>query len=159
MANYDFTKDIHTGEAGEKIVVMDLETLGLKLLSDNKTNTYDLLMDKDGREITYEVKTDVLIRPESDTGNMFIEFESRYNPSGISTSKAEWFVTFFQHLREIWYIRTTDLIQLLAEIECPITESAGDIDSNTKGYLLNRYKYQNKFIVRRVPKSWLNPQN
>lgn len=159
MGNYDFNKDIHLGEEGEKMVIKDLESLGLQFISENKTNTHDLLMHKDDIQITYEVKTDVYVRPDNDTGNMFIEFESRYNPSGIKVSKADWFVTYFQHLREIWYIRTPELIKLIDHIECPITEYAGDFNSNTKGYLLPRYQYQNNFIVRRVPKSWLNPQN
>jgi hypothetical protein len=157
MAEYNFNEDIHVGEAGEKIVIRDLESLGLKFISDNKNHTHDVIMEKqNGDMVSYEIKTDVLIKPDMDTLNMFIEFESRGNPSGISTTQAEWFVMFFKHLREVWYIRTKDLKELLAETNCRITEMAGDLNSNTKGYLLPRYVHQKKFIVRRIPKAWID---
>lgn len=159
MAEYNFNKDIIVGEQGEKIVIRDLETLGLIFESDNKNNQFDLLMSKDGREITYEVKTDVLVRPEADTANMFIEYECRGKESGIKVTKAEWFVTYFQHLRELWYIKTEDLINIIEENEFKTTEYSGDGDSNTKGYLLPRYQFKNNFIVRRVPREWINNQN
>jgi hypothetical protein len=156
MAEYDFNKDIDVGESGEGIVIRDLESIGLKLLSDNKDNKHDLLMDKSGEQITYEVKTDVLTRPESDTTNMFVEFECRGNPSGIDTSKAEWFVTYFKHFRELWYIKTDELTTLLNDIDCKVIDQAGDGGSNTKGYLLPRYQYKDNFIVRKIPKTWVN---
>lgn len=157
MAEYNFNEDIHVGEAGEKIIIRDLESLGLKFVSDNKNKTHDLIMSKpNGDEVSYEIKTDVFIKPDMDTGNMFIEFESRGFPSGIDITEAEWFVMFFQHIREAWYIRTKDLKKLLIDIQCKTTEMAGDLNSNTKGYLLNRYMYQKHFIVRRIPKTWIN---
>ena len=84
MANYNFREDIIVGEDGEKIVIKDLESMGGKFIKDNKTKTHDLIFNfpkKDG--VKYEVKTDVMCKPHSDTTNMFIEIESRNGPSGL----------------------------------------------------------------------------
>ena len=152
MANYDFNEDIHVGEAGEMIVVEDLETLGLDFISDNKDNRYDILMNMNGKNITYEVKTDVLCRPDSDTANLFIEFECRGNKSGIAVSESNWFVTYYKHLKEIWYIRTNRLKTLIEDNDFKVTEFSGDTGSNTKGYLIPRYQFKSHFIVRKPNK-------
>lgn len=156
MANYDFNKDIIEGESGEIIVLRDLETLGCKLISTNKDNKYDLLVGKKNKTITYEVKTDVFCKPHTDTGNLFIEFECRGKPSGIKVTQAKWFVTYYKHLNEIWYIKSEDLIRLCDNEDFKVTEFSGDANSNTKGYLIPRYKFKKHFIVRLIPKEWLN---
>jgi hypothetical protein len=158
MANYDFNKDILLGEAGEEVVKNDLELLGGSYVSDNKDKKYDLIMDMPVRgglgykKVSYEIKTDVYCRPHLDTGNMFIEFESRGSESGISVSEADWFVTYFEHFREIWYIKTNKLRKLIAENKFKQTELSGDLNSNTKGYLIPRYQFKSHFKVRRVKK-------
>ena len=53
-------------------------------------------------------------------------------------------------------MRTSDMKMLIKDSEFKIAKQAGDEGSNTKGYLLPRYQHKDKFIVRRVPKSWLN---
>jgi len=153
MAHYDFDKDIVEGEEGEKVVLADLESMGAEFFKDNDNRIYDLIVIRKEKKVSYEVKTDVLCRPDSDTGNIFIEFESRGKESGINVTKAKWFTTYFKHFREIWYIKTEDLKNLIQENDFPTTEFSGDAGSNTKGYLINRYKFKDKFIVRKVPKN------
>ena len=87
---------------------------------------------------------------------MFIEYQSRDNPSGITVSKADWFVTYFKEFDELWYIRTEELKQLVRTNEFPEAKFSGDDGSDTRGYLIPRYQYKNKFKVRIVPKKWLN---
>ena len=159
MANYNFNKDIEIGEAGEGIVRLDLESVGGKFVGDNKNNTHDLVMEMPKRNgdgynlISYEIKTDVFCRPDSDTGNLFIEFESRGKKSGITVTKAEWFVTYFKHFREIWYIKSDKLRDLISSNQFRMTELSGDLNSNTKGYLIPRYQFKKYFKVRKVPKN------
>ena len=159
MANYNFNKDIEIGEAGEGIVRLDLELVGGRFIGDNKNNTHDLVMEMPKRSgdgynlISYEIKTDVFCRPDLDTGNLFIEFESRGKKSGISVTKAEWFVTYFKHFREIWYIKSDKLRDLISNNEFRMTELSGDLNSNTKGYLIPRYQFKKYFKVRKVPKN------
>ncbi len=139
------------------IVADDLISVGGELISDNKNNSYDLVMNmpnrKGGKKITtYEIKTDVFCRPDMDTGNIFVEFESRGKSSGIVVSTSDWFVNYFKHFREIWYIKTDKLRQLIANNEFKTTEFSGDINSNTKGYLIPRYQFKKHFKVRRIKK-------
>lgn len=158
MANYYFKKDIEIGEAGEHVVRLDLESIGCIFISDNKNNSHDLLMDvpkKIGSEfkrVSYEIKTDVFCRPHMDTGNIFIEFESRGKESGISVTTAEWFVTYFKHFREIWYIKSDKLRKLISDNDFKIHKDSGDLNSNTMGYLIPRYQFKKYFKIRRVPK-------
>ena len=156
MANYNFNKDLAIGEKGEKDVLFDLESMGAKFIDDNKDNCYDLLVEKGGIQLKYEIKTDVYCFPQFDTGNMFIEFECRGKFSGINVTKSEWFVMYFKHFDELWYIKTEKLKSIIKDNDFKITEFSGDSGSNTKGYLIPRYQFKTKFKVRLVPKKWLS---
>lgn len=148
MANYNFKQDIQIGKKGENVVANYLETLGATLISENNDNKFDIIMEYKGKQINYEIKTDIFCNPVNDTGNIFIEYECRNKPSGISVTKADWFVTYFKYFDEIWFIKTADLKNLISENEIPKTHNSGDSGSNTKGYLLNRYMYKKHFIVK-----------
>jgi len=150
IANYDFRKDLIEGEEGELVVLKDLESMGGKFISDNKNNKYDLLISKGDETITYEIKTDVYCKPERDTGNMFIEFECRNKASGVMVSEAKWFVTYYKHFNELWYIKTEDLLKLTQTEALRLTSNSGDAGSNTRGYLLPRHKYKSHFKVRTI---------
>ena len=150
MANYNFNKDLAIGEKGEKAVLFDLESMGAKFIDDNKDNCYDLLVEKSGIQLKYEIKTDVYCFPQFDTGNMFIEFECRGKTSGIEVTKADWFVMHYKYLKEIWYIKTNELKELIKNNHFFKTEFSGDQNSNTKGYLIPREEYKEYFIVRRI---------
>lgn len=147
MANLEFNSDLKLGNDGEDIVIRFLENKGCKYLGSNNDNKFDIKMETNGVETTYEIKTDVKCAPLFDTGNIFIEFESRNKPSGISTTKAKWFVTYFKYLNEIWFIKSNELKKLIEENEFPIFKNAGDIGSATHGYLINRKKFKEYFHV------------
>jgi len=150
MANYNFRKELIEGEEGERIVLTDLESMGGTFISDNKDNRYDLLISKNGKEITYEIKTDVLCSPSYDTGNIFLEYECRGKTSGIMVCQADWFVTYFKHFNELWYIKTKDLLNLIETESLRSVGNSGDEGSNTKGYLLSRHKYKSHFKIRTI---------
>jgi len=152
MAEYSFTKDIVVGEHGELVVIKDLESVGATFITDNKNNRYDIIMNVNNEDIKYEIKTDVFCKPENDTGNLFVEYQCRGKYSGILVTEAKWFVTYYEHLREIWYIQTDVLKTLIRDNDIPRTEFSGDAGSNTKGWLLPRYQYKKHFIVRKVKK-------
>lgn len=158
MANYNFNKDIEIGEDGEYVVRLDLESLGGIFISDNKNNSHDLVIsvpEKSGngfKNVTYEIKTDVFCRPHSDTGNIFIEYESRGKDSGITVTTAEWFVTYFKYFNEIWYIKSDKLRELISENNFKTHTDSGDLGSNTKGYLIPRYQFKKYFKVRFIHK-------
>lgn len=150
MANLDFNSDLKLGNDGEISLIKFLLKKGCKYIDSNYDNKYDLKMLKNGVETTYEIKTDVKCAPLFDTGNIFIEFESRGKLSGISVTKADWFVTYFEFLKEIWFIKSNKLKKLIEDNDFPIFKDAGDINSQTHGYLINRKQFKNHFYVSKI---------
>lgn len=171
MANYNFRKDITEGERGEEVVRQDLEFAGATFIGDNKNNKYDIIMlMPNGNETKFEIKTDVwcvpgrklemtfgtIDVPAKDAGNMFIEVECRGKDSGLVVTEAEWFITYFPHYQEIWYMSTNKLRALIESEGFPITEQSGDEGSNTKGYLIPRELYKERFKIRKTDYEWEN---
>jgi hypothetical protein len=150
MANLNFKDDLILSQTGEIKTINFLEQKGLKYLSSNNDNKYDLMMGKDEKVFTYEVKTDFKCAPLFDTGNLFVEFECRKHPSGISVTKSDWFVTYFIYLDELWFIKSENLKKLINDNDFQIFIDAGDINSETKGYLINRKKFKKHFHVYKV---------
>jgi hypothetical protein len=150
MGNYNFTEDILIGEEGEDFVIKYLESEGAKLISKNKNNSHDTILEFKNELISYEIKTDVYCNPKKDTGNIFVEYECRGEPSGIEVSKAKWFVYYFKFLNEIWFIKTQDLKKLIQENNFKKTNNSGDKGSNTCGYLIKRQKFIKNFIVKKI---------
>jgi hypothetical protein len=149
MGHYNFNKDIIEGEEGEKLVIEHLKKLGATPIHQNKDNRYDVLVERNGQKVKYEIKTDVFCEPSFDKGNMFLETECRGNFSGVNVTEADWFVTYFKHLKEIWYIKTEDLNQLISENKENWYHAtfAGDKGSNTKGWLMPRFEYKHNFMI------------
>jgi hypothetical protein len=147
MANLDFKTDLKLGNDGEDVIINFLESKGCSYVDSNNDNKYDLKMVTKGKETTYEIKTDVFIAPIYDTGNIFIEYESRGKSSGISVTQADWFVTYFKYLKEIWFIKSETLKQLISENEFPVFYDAGDVGSATHGYLIKRKDFKKYFHV------------
>ena len=145
MAHLNFRQDLVLGNNGEKTVRTFLEANSAIFINENHDNKYDLKMLVNGLETTYEIKTDVLCTPTKDTGNIFIEFKCRNKPSGIEVSEADWFVTNFKHLNELWFIKTTNLKKLIKENKFRVIVNGGDVGSNTHGYLINRALFKHAF--------------
>lgn len=149
MAHYNFNKDISEGEEGELTVIEHLKKLGAIPLHQNKDNRYDVLVEKNGKNIRYEIKTDVFCKPDYDTGNIFVEVECRGKASGIMVTEAEWFVTYYKHLEEIWYIKTQDMLDLIEANKQNLVfkNFSGDQGSETKGWLIPRWRFTEAFKV------------
>lgn len=155
MGDYNFNEDLPLGQYGENVVIKDLESLGAELIDVCDSYYYDFRVKYKGKVITYEVKTDDYCMLDRDTGNIFVEFESRGKESGISVTMSDWFVYYYLHLGEIWYIRTEELKNIISDNEFKISQNSGDSGSNTKGYLINRHRFEKKFLIHRVERpSW-----
>lgn len=158
MAHYNFRKDVIEGEAGEAFITEWLcSTANGELLSNNKTNSHDVIIQFPDIENelwsgtkSLEIKTDVLITPKYDTGNMFIEYESRGKLSGISVTQADIFVMYFKNLGEIWAIPTEELRNLVNVKNFRTVTNAGDKGSKTCGFLIPRMKYREYFKLYKV---------
>lgn len=147
--SYNFQEDINLGEEGECFIKNFLISKGFKFISENKNNKFDLLMSYNNRFIKYEIKTDVLLSKEKDTGNLVVEFESRGKPSGISVTEADYFVYFIPKLKEIWNIKVEKLKNIIKNNNFKQV-IGGDLDSNTKMYLINRKKFKKNFIIHKI---------
>jgi hypothetical protein len=143
---YNFKEDKLTGEQGEEFITEFMTNIGYNFISDNKNNKYDLLMSFRGRQIKYEIKTDVLLSPERDTGNIVVEFECNGKLSGISVTEAEFYVYYIPKLNEIWNIKMDNLKKLI-ELNDFREVTGGDKGSDTKMYLINRSKFKKHFKV------------
>lgn len=168
MANYNFNEDIDVGERGEGVIKTELENKGLKFIDDNKDSKYDLKMELNSKIITFEVKTDVWCVPgrhvdmpfgriwveAKDSGNLFIEYQSRNKPSGIAVTNAQVFVYYYPFLNQYWTIKVSDLKRLIADNKFRETKLSGDANSDTRGYLIPREKFKSYFKVHKVDYKW-----
>jgi hypothetical protein len=80
---------------------------------------------------TIEVKSDIKAR---DTGNLFIEYESRGKPSGISRTKADFYCFDIGHLFIL--IETQKLKDIIRPLLGTSSEKLGGDENTSKGILL-----------------------
>jgi hypothetical protein len=149
---YTFSKDLIKGEAGEDEIVEYMVELGFKFISRNNDNRYDAIMKFGETEYKYEFKTDMYCTPKNDTKNLVVEIRSRGKQSGISVTEADYFVTYYPHLGEIWNIKTSDLKELIEGNDIKLKEGAGDPGSNTAFHLIHRPTYRKHFKVHAIVK-------
>jgi len=145
---YDFKKDLSKGEEGEEEIIAYMKKKGFNLIERCKNKNYDFKMNYNGHEYSYEIKTDIY----RDTGNIAIEIESWGKLSGLSITKADYFVTYFKHQGEIWNISTINLINLINKNidKMRFVENAGDPGSNTKLFLINKNKFRKHFRIHKI---------
>lgn len=138
LANYDFKLDLDVAKKTEKKVsAILLENFGWTTKHIGSGKGYDLLLEKDGKHITVEVKEDFI----SDTsGNIAIEFESRRKPSGISVTSANYwvYVVHSPFYSEFIWISTSKIRAIISNRLYKTLSVGGDKDSNTKFYLFDR---------------------
>jgi hypothetical protein len=147
--SYNYKIDIYKGEIGENFVKEFLISKGFNFVRENHDFRYDLLMSYNGSQVKYEVKTDIFLSKDDDTGNMVIEFESRGKPSGISVCEADYYVYYIPKLGELWNIKMDDLKSLIEKNKFK-TVTGGDKGSDTKMYLIKRWAYIKHFNFYRV---------
>ncbi len=87
----DFYDNLEFAQRGEELVAELLQNkfTDFKILDYNEDSECDIVAEVGGKRVTIEVKEDVRTK---DTGNVVIECESRGKPSGIMTTKADFWV-------------------------------------------------------------------
>jgi hypothetical protein len=88
MGNYNFDKDLQESLKDNDLICNLLSKIGMTSFEICDTKDYDIkfINPKDNQTYTIEIKHDYLYNK---TGNIAIEYVSRYKQSGISTSKAD----------------------------------------------------------------------
>ena len=123
--NYNFGKDLKDGKKGEQVIRHLVESeMDLKYIKDNDTNAFDLLFQGNGEDpTTFEVKTDLWEKDwdKGGSGNMAVEYKCRGKPSGISVTKAKYFVYYLVNVsdKHIWIIETEKLKKLIKDSKFP----------------------------------------
>jgi len=149
IGEYNFKSDLKVGDLGEEFVKNFLINKGFVFLGKNIDNRFDLLMSYESKKIKYEIKTDVLLSKNNDTGNLVVEFESKGEPSGISVCEADYYVYYIPKLGELWNIKIEDLKTLIKENNFKVI-TGGDKGSETKMYLIKRSAYKKYFNFYRL---------
>ena len=146
-----FWSDLRKGNETEIKISFLYENNGYTRVEKRDDGKYDLLLQKDDIMKSFEVKTDFYVKSDKDE-NIFVEFEYKNRPSGISTTEADWWVNYFYNLKEVWYITTEDLRNLIEEYTFLTTYQSGDDGSNTRGYLIPRNENEIKkyFKVKKI---------
>jgi len=128
-----FKRDKKIGDIGENALAYRLTYLGKRKaeIAEGYHPAWDVRTD-DGQ--TFEVKTD---RQSHETGNWFVEVEDHGKPSGIRTSKADWWC-FFENKTGLMHLVQKDI--LLEHMRTTFKalrrcENAGD---GTTGYLISK---------------------
>ena len=139
-----FNRDLERGKEGELIVMRYMVSLGATIanVSEYAQTDFGVFM-KDGAYHNFEVKHDVYAK---DTGNMFVEYSCRGKASGVCSSQAEFFVTVFDCLGEMWIIKTADLRRIIIDSKLR-TVVGGDKGSDTRGVLVPREPFRERFTI------------
>lgn len=139
-----FLDHIEGGQWGEKVFAKYLESKGFNINEFGNTSDYDIRATKH-TTTTYEIKTDTYEIKRSLTPNIFIEFEDFGKPSGISVTKADYYINIFPLQKEMYVIETKQLKKILH----PKDISYGNgVSGKGKAYLVNK----NLFV--RMPLDW-----
>lgn len=144
MGHYDFAKDLRVSKGNEAEVVTLLKRDGLfDAWSEDARGDYDLRLKRlsDGLEKTAELKQDFQCFM---TGNIAVEFACRGKPSGIVTTKADyWVYTIHDVGGKVYAMTTTKRLRKLCDSKSYIRiVDAGDITQNgekvAKNYLFRK---------------------
>lgn len=138
--NEKFNEQLKQGNDGEQVIVDFLQRqFNMRFLNSNNTHDYDIKMIK---EYTYEVKTDRYNKFKKETTNMFIETYCNGKPSGVSSSKADYFVYFFPDINELYLIKMDDLRKMLYDGSKAIYYSGAGDRNKVNGFLIDKNNTQ-----------------
>lgn len=121
--------EFKNGANGEEQVINWFASHDIICLKGEKTNKYfDLSFQYDKKELTIEVKNDVM---GAKTGNIALEFwnSRQQSPSGICVTKADFWVHIFK--RELYITTVTELRKFIKNNDATkIIFSGGDKNAN-----------------------------
>ena len=122
----NWTADLALGTSGEELAISLYVFADMVKCPKKRFKEWDfgLKNHKEDEEYTYfECKND---RRAKDTGNLAIEYECSKKPSGISTTKADFYVYFIEGTRTWYEIPTDDIRTLINEKKYTRNIAGGD---------------------------------
>jgi hypothetical protein len=144
-----FRADLELGEEYQKrfLYLIEYDTCEI---AKGKFKDWDIKLTHEGTTIYVEVKCD---RKANETGNLAIEFECSGQPSGVSATKADYWVHFVKGQPYYYMIPIEDLKQAIQDKKYTRTVKGGD------GWRANMYLFpMNVFNDFReaIPTAFLN---
>ena len=144
-----WNSDLKSGEFGELCIANFLKERGYKILKNNKTMDYDLMIEKDGFIKTLEIKTDRWERFNWTTNNIFLEVSCNGKKSGIMGSKADYFIYFFPD-HELFYLIRMDEVRKL--VNFGRRKSFSGDGGRVLGWTINRFEFAEHFKINKIKK-------
>jgi uncharacterized MAPEG superfamily protein len=144
-----FYKDLETGNYGERIVAEYLcQKYNWTIIKRNNDKLYDFMLWTDDGKKTFEVKTDMFEVYNGITNNMIIETKCSGKLSGISATKADYFIYYYPHWQMFYFIETDKLRVLMNERGDLFRKlkTMGD-DGRATGYIANRFAVMPYFTI------------
>ncbi|HCW07145.1 MAG TPA: hypothetical protein DGG95_07260 [Cytophagales bacterium] len=143
MPNYDFNKDLPIAKKTEREVgqLMQSKYTGFKVLKYGDDNRFDILASFQNKTMTFEVKEDFT---HAKTGNVGLEFSCRGKLSGISVSKAEYYIYKIHNADGTCgiYLFRTEVLKKMANDKLYFRiVNGGDVGSNSMNYLFKDYVF------------------
>lgn len=148
MSTQQFLKDLKFGQKYEQLLTTIIENQGFEFC-DNKD--YDVKIIVNGEEVFYEVKADKLTHK---TNNICIEFDCRNKPSGITTTKSNYYAYFVvkpNNEYDVYIIPVKSILKRIKKKEYKYIINGGD-DKLSKFYLFNKLSFE-KFLVKNYLKN------
>jgi hypothetical protein len=167
MKKEKFNKDLEYGRKGEKIVAIYLALQGMQIIEgiskDYYNPDYDLLMysPKHDKNLKMEVKTDDYVDDNFDTGNIAIEIMFKGKPSGISTTKSDWWVYYMPKIssNNLWMMRVDLLKELIKNNIKDLKVVMGGDDNQSKLVLIPRKEYSKYFGIDTIVQKELKEED
>jgi hypothetical protein len=139
MVNYNYKLDKPIADKTETQVADILRaTYNAIILEYGHTNAWDIKAKINGKIFTFEIKEDFTCER---TGNVGMEFECRGKPSGISVSKADYYI-YKIHSKDgvrVYIYKTSQLKAMVSDKLYFRVVNGGDTGSNSMNYL---FKYE-----------------
>ena len=146
-SNVKFKEDLKQGNIGERLVAKYLESKGFTIINYGNTSDYDILTLYKGKEVKFEIKTDLYeYYKKIITNNLFIEVICNNKFSGINSSKADYFIYLLPNIDEMYMIKISDLKELLMSRGFRRSSQSGD-GGRVIGYLIDRDEAKEWFKV------------
>lgn len=145
-----FQKDLKEGNVGEQIIAYFLKNrYGYNIQSFNNDKLYDFILEKDGKLVKFEVKTDCYEHFKGyNTNNIFFEIQHKGKPSGVMATTAEWFVYYFPFHEKVYFIKTKDVKKIMKERPDLFVrkEMSGD-GGRVLGFTMDRFDGEEYFKI------------
>lgn len=144
MTYTNFKKDLIVGNEGEWNIANFFKGYGFKNIKYNNDYRWDIcITDTSNNKVSYfEIKTDVY---KIDTGNMAIEIRYRGRPSGISKTKAEYFIYYYRDSGNMYVIKCDELKDLIKQNIEKLKVVMGGDDNQSELVLIDREQYADYF--------------